>query len=127
MISTKQKRILLFVFGCLLTRTLFAYIAQRLSNPVTKTDIKYSYLLPYFGYLALIPAFGFAIIYFTDSRKTGPEVFGGKIWWNNLRPVHALLYFLFANLAIRKNTYAWIPLALDVLIGATAALWYHTN
>ena len=23
------------------------------------------------------------------------KVFGGKIWWNDLRPIHALLYFLF--------------------------------
>ena len=31
-----------------------------------------------------------------DYRKTGKEVFGSKIWWNDLRPVHASLYILFA-------------------------------
>jgi len=81
--------------------------------------------LKYLGYLALLPAFGFAFLFVTGKRKTGPEVFGGKIWWNNLRPVHALLYFLFAYQAIHGNHSAWVFLMLDVILGLIAFLSYH--
>ena len=77
------------------------------------------------GYIALIPAIGFAYIFITGSRKTGAEVFGDKIWWNNLRPVHSLLYFIFAYLAINASTKAYIPLLIDVIIGLVSFLVYH--
>ena len=57
------------------------------------------------------------VIFLTGSRKTGQEVFGNKIWWNNLRPVHAILYTLFAYNAINKNKEVWIYLLIDVIIG----------
>ncbi len=80
-----QKRFLLFLIGCIGTRSLFVIIAKMIS-------LNY---LPYLGYLALIPAIGFIYIYLTGSRNTGAEVFGDKIWWNNLRPIHSILYFIF--------------------------------
>lgn len=110
-----QKRFLLFLIGCIGMRTLFVIIAKQASE-------KY---LKYIGYLALLPAIGFTYIFLTDSRKTGGEVFGGKIWWNNLRPLHALLYFLFAYNAINGNKNAWIILLVDVIIGLTAFSSFH--
>jgi hypothetical protein len=77
------------------------------------------------GYISLLLAIGFTYIYLTDGRKTGVEVFGGKIWWNNLRPIHALLYFVFAYMAINKNANAWIVLLIDVVIGLISFLTYH--
>ena len=112
-----QKRFLLFLIGCIGTRTLFAYIAKKI-NPE---------YLPYLGYLALLPAIGFTYIYVTDSRKTGDEVFGEKIWWNDLRPVHALLYASFAYSAISKNQDSWKFLAGDVLLGLGGFLFHHYN
>jgi hypothetical protein len=82
------------------------------------------------GALALLPAIGFIVIYLGDFRKTGPEVFGDQIWWNDLRPIHGLLYALFAVLALCKNESAWIVLLVDVLIGFSAYMmnrmwpWY---
>lgn len=76
--------------------------------------------LPYMGGLALVPAFGFAYIFANGLRKTGIEVGGGRIWWNNLRPVHAALYASFAVLALCKLRVAYVPLALDVLVGLVA-------
>ncbi len=105
----------MFLIGCIGTRSLLVYIAKT-------TDVKY---LPYLGYLALLPAIGFMYIFITGVRKTGAEVFGEKIWWNNLRPVHALLYALFAYFAIHKNTNAWILLLVDVVIGFVSFLWHH--
>jgi hypothetical protein len=109
------KRMLLFLIGCIGTRTSFVLLAKFL-------DKKY---LPYMGYLALIIAVGFSIIFITGIRETGAEVFGSKIWWNNLRPVHALLYFIFAYLAIKQNDYAWIPLLIDVLLGLMSFFIFH--
>jgi hypothetical protein len=113
--NTIQKRFLLFLIGCIGARSIFVLIAKNIS-------INY---LPYLGYLALLPAIGFMYIYFTGSRPTGMEVFGEKIWWNDLRPLHSLLYFLFAYNAIIGNRQAWIYLLVDVLIGLISFLVYH--
>jgi len=110
-----QKRFLLFLVGCIGMRTLFVFIAKN-------TSVTY---LPYLGYLALLPALGFAYIYLTGSRKTGQEVFGEKIWWNDLRPLHSLLYFLFAYNAIQRNKNSWIYLLIDVVIGLFSFLIFH--
>jgi hypothetical protein len=110
-----QKRFLLFLIGCIGTRALFVYVAKNI-------DIKY---LPFLGYLALLPAIGFIYIYLTGSRKTGGEVFGEKIWWNDLRPIHSLLYFLFAYNAIIGNNKAWIYLLVDVIFGLSSFLIFH--
>jgi hypothetical protein len=110
-----QKRFLLFIFGCIFVRTLFVIIAKNIS-------LNY---LPYLGYLALLPSIGFFYIYLTNSRKTGAEVFGDKIWWNDLRPIHGLLYALFAYNAINKNPFSWIYLLIDVIIGLISFLIFH--
>ena len=111
-----QKRFILFLIGCIGTRSLFAYLAKTL-------PIKY---LRYMGFIALVPACGFLYIYLSGIRQTGAEVFGDKIWWNNLRPVHSLLYFLFAYFAINGNqSIAWKILLMDVLIGLISFLTYH--
>ena len=110
-----QKRFLLFLVGCIGTRSLFVLIAKNASS-------KY---LPLLGYLALLPAIGFLYIYFTGSRKTGAEVFGEKIWWNDLRPLHSFIYFLFAYNAIIGNNKAWVYLLVDVIIGLFSFLFFH--
>ena len=110
-----QKRFFLFLFCCIGVRFLFVLIAKYINKDY----------LPYLGIIALIPAISFIIIYLGNYRKKGREVFGSNIWWNNLRPVHASLYILFALLAIKKNMYSWIPLLIDVMIGLFSFLLYH--
>jgi hypothetical protein len=113
--NTFQKRFLLFLFGCIGTRSLFVVIAKNTNE----------YYLPYLGYLALLPAIGFTYIYLTGSRKTGAEVFGDKIWWKNLRPVHTILWIFFAYLAVTKNKLAWVVLLLDTILGLSSFLLFH--
>jgi hypothetical protein len=113
--NTIQKRFLLFLFGCIGTRTLLVYLA--------KTDNK-TYLR-YMGYLSILPAIGFFYLFLSGSRKTGVEVFGDKIWWNDLRPIHGVIYLLFAYNAINGNTFAWIYLLVDVIIGLVSFLSFH--
>ena len=110
-----QKRFLLFLIGCIGVRFLFVIIAKYINTNYLK----------FLGYLALLPAIGFIYIYLTGTRQTGPETLGDKIWWNDLRPVHACLYLLFAYNAIIGNTHSWIYLFADVLIGLISFLIYH--
>lgn len=113
--NTMQKRFLLFLIGCIGVRTLFVLIAKNAS----------SHYLPMLGYLAILPAIGFIYIYLTGSRQIGAEVFGEKIWWNNLRPIHSTLYFLFAYNAINGNRMAYQYLLIDVVFGLVAFLVFH--
>ena len=110
-----QKRVLIFLIGCIGIRILLAYIAKTIQP-------KY---LPIMGTLALLPAIGFTYLFITGGRKTGPEVFGGKIWWNMLRPIHAHLYFAFAAAAMARKSWSWIFLLIDVIFGFAAFLIYH--
>lgn len=81
--------------------------------------------LKYMGYLSILPAVGFFYLFLTGSRKTGPEVFGDKIWWNVLRPIHGLMYFLFAYNAINGDAFAWIYLLVDIVVGLVSFLLFH--
>ena len=110
-----QKRFLLFLFVCIGTRSLFVYLAKNANKTY----------LQYMGYLSLLPAIGFFYLFLTGSRKTGAEVFGDKIWWNNLRPIHGVMYLLFAYNAIKGNNFAWVYLLVDVILGLVSFLIFH--
>lgn len=110
-----QKRFLLFLIGCIGSRSLLAYGAKIASKTVLKI----------MGYIATIIGVGFLYIFATGSRKTGGETFGDKIWWNNLRPVHGLLYLAFAYYAIMGISGAWVILLIDVVLGLVAFLGFH--
>ena len=117
--SVLIKRVLLFIFGCVFSRLLITYLVMKYSHYNQNNVI--------FGLISLIPAIGFAYIYLTGARKTGAEVFGDIIWWNNLRPIHSLLYFLFAILSIYGYNKAYRVLLLDVIIGFVMFINYHIN
>ena len=116
-----QKRFSLFLFLCITIRSFLVYLAHKLKNNRTYLKIM--------GLILLFPAIGFLYIYFTNSRKTGGEVFGGKIWWNDLRPIHGIIYILFSLFALvnnkTMNNNAWIFLLVDVILGLSGFLIYH--
>jgi hypothetical protein len=111
--DTETKRILLFLFGCIGLRSFIVYLSTKKDN------------LPYMIIPSILIGFGFLYIYFTNSRQTGPEVFGDKIWWNDLRPLHGLLWLCFAILAILKNENAYLLLLADLLIGLFSFMKFH--
>ena len=113
--TTIKERFFLFLVVCIGSRSLLAYIAKNISNE----------LLKYMGYLLLLPGIGFIYIYLSKIRNTGTGAFGQEIWWNNLRPIHGLLYLLFSYNAIIGNKNAWIYLFIDALFGLTSFLIYH--
>lgn len=112
--NNTQKRFIGFGI-CIIVRSLFVLLAKSIDN-------KY---LSYLGFLSLLPALGFTIIYLGKLRVKGPETFGENIWWNDLRPLHAILYFTFAYFAINKNKDSYKILLLDVILGLIAFLNYH--
>lgn len=65
-------------------------------------------------------AIGFAVIYTFGLRKTGIEVGSGLIWWNHLRPLHALLYAIAAYLMYKKDKTSGAVLLLDAAVGLVA-------
>jgi hypothetical protein len=113
--NTIQKRFLLFIFVCILTRLILTFVVKKL-------QVKY---LPIAGYIGLILGISFLTIYYYNLRKTGIEVFGDKIWWNDIRPVHGILYLIFAYLAINKNKNAWVVLLIDVIFGLVMFINHH--
>lgn len=109
-----QKRFLLFLLGCIPLRIGFILIAKNYTN-----------YLRIMSYFALIISIGFFYIFLSGVRKTGRETLGDKIWWNNLRPVHGLLYLLFAIYAFQGKKEAWMFLLIDVLVGLSSFLVFH--
>jgi hypothetical protein len=104
------------MIGCIGARLLLVLLAKQASVPWLKR----------MGYLALFPAAGFLYLFFSGARK-GKGAFGETIWWESLRPVHALLYFLFAVFAIRGRRDAWVFLAIDLAIGITGFFYVHSK
>lgn len=110
-------RALLFLVGCIGVRLGIVYAAKTASSRA----------LTYMSVPALAIGIGFLTIYVMGWRQTGIEVHGERIWWNTLRPVHALLWISFGVCALMKVRRAWVILLLDTLIGLVAFVlkrWY---
>jgi hypothetical protein len=105
----------MFLFGCIGSRLAFTAISAFASQAVLK----------FLGIIALFPVLGWFYIIFIGKRDTGLEVFGDKIWWKMLRPIHMFLWGLFAYYAISGNRNAWIILLIDTLFGLGAFIIHH--
>lgn len=114
-LSNLHKRYILFLCGCIITRAVLAYIAK----------ITPGHILQWFSIPAVMLAMTWLYMFVFNLRRTGPEVFGSAIWWNRLRPVHAIMYILFAYYAWQRSSNAWLFLAIDVVIGFFAFIIYH--
>jgi len=108
-------RFLLFLVGCIGTRSLFTAASAYAPR----------FYLPWMGALALIPTLGWFYLIFIGERNTGPEVFGETIWWKHLRPLHMILWGFFAYLAFQRNPHAWIVLFTDTMLGFFSFLQHH--
>lgn len=97
----------LFLCLCMGTRILLALGAR-------STEPRH---LPILGVGALLLAVGFAVAF--NRRHQGAETFGQPIWWNSLRPVHAVLWGVFAVGALQKKNW-WFVLLGDAVLGLGA-------
>ena len=112
-----HKRFALFLGGCIGTRLLLAYLIKK-----NFSKLKYILVL-----ILTIIGCGFLFIYFNDMRKTGGEVFGDKIWWNDLRPLHGCLYLFSAILLMLNFSKTYMIIVLDTIIGLSAFSYYHIS
>lgn len=117
--NTLMKRKLLFLFGCILSRLYLTYFVKHLGADKVKKYIT-SFSLMCIG-------IGFWYVYLSKSRKTGPEVFGDKIWWNSLRPLHGTLYLLSALYLFIEPSDAWKILFIDTLVGLSSFISFHSK
>jgi hypothetical protein len=113
--KTLKIRFLLFLVGCIGSRLVITAISAYSTG----------FFLKLLGLLALGPVVGWLYIIFIGKRDTGLEVFGDKIWWKDIRPIHTLLWATFSYMAITGNRKAWIVLLIDTLFGLSAFLIYH--
>ncbi len=58
------------------------------------------------GLVALIASVLFFFVWLSGSRQDR-GFFGGKVWWNWTRPVHAAMLGLFAVSALQGNPGSW--------------------
>jgi hypothetical protein len=117
--NTLSLRFWLFLIGCIGSRTLVTALSYYASRSCA--------LLRMMGALSLIPVIGWFYLIFIGERDTGPEVFGGRIWWGSLRPIHMLLWGFFAYLALSCHPSAWVVLAVDTAFGLGAFLHHHSQ
>ena len=116
--ETLRIRFWLFLIGCIGSRSLFTALTAYASCRWLKV----------FGAIALLPVIGWFYIIFIGKRDTGAEVFGERIWWTSIRPIHMLLWGFFAYLALWKcHPSAWVVLAVDTLFGLGSFLAHHAQ
>jgi hypothetical protein len=114
---------ILAIVACLSIRFLFAYAAKLASQRQDNLII-----LRIMAIFATVISIGFMIIFLTGIRQRGFETGGQLIWWNTLRPLHALTYGSFALLVFFGDRFhtthiAWLALLLDFFIGCLAFGW----
>ena len=111
-------RISLFFGVCVVARSLLALLAAWLGR------LRSTKYLRIMGIVFLIPMFGFFIKHMSHNPSE-IGAFGGDVWWNRMRLVHALLYRAFGVMAIAAIPQAYLLLILDVIIGTVATMHHY--
>jgi hypothetical protein len=119
-----MRRLVWFSVGCVCVRSLLPVAAGVLGSRDNRAT------LSIMGVVCLLIGLSFAIQYtWHDDKKNAHGGFGGPVWWNNMRIIHAVLYILFGFLAIgdRSYRYAWVVLAVDIILSCLIVLRRHMN
>ena len=109
-----QRRFIYYLIGCMGARLTLTYLIKKR-------------VFPKIGIIPLIIGIGFLYIYLFGSKKADGQLkwANAKVWWNDYRIVHGLLYTSAGILSISNNSCAWILLAIDTLLGLILFLNYH--
>ena len=114
----ETKRILVFLLGCIGSRLFLTLLAKYINID----------MLPFFAIFTIPISISFMYLYIfgNDTANRQLEWLGDKeIWWNQLRPLHSILYMIFSIMAINKLSYAWVILLVDTMFGLVAWLYHH--
>ncbi len=105
-----------FLIGCIGARLALAY-ALSVAN---------GNLLKILSVVVGAMSIGFFAIWTFGWRKTGLETDGKPIWWNHLRPLHAVAYGIASVLAwMGLGVWAGCIIAVDALVGLAAFVHHH--
>jgi len=103
-------RIVLFLSLCITIRSIAAYLAYKYPHtPLVKI----------LAVLYTVMGISMLYLFISNKRQNAPEG-GGVTWWNNIRPIHALLYIMFALTVFMGKNYSYMFLVADVLLGLIA-------
>lgn len=108
-------KILFYYFICILVRCACIAVAY-ISLPARGLRLFFS---AFYGVLGL----GSLFLFLTKARKTG--AFHQKIWWDGLRPFHALFFLLASMLIYQQNTWFVPILLLDTCMSIVAFSYRH--
>lgn len=120
-----QERILTFLFGCILLRSILVYLAYYFK------ENKHQYFLYLLSAVCFLIGLSMVLIYFGIGRESADkQLLGWKdddpvLWWNDLRIIHGFLFILFAILTSLNYNNTWIILLIDTLIGISAWRIHH--
>ncbi len=101
-----MNKIILYFSICILVRLLLTYGVYLSYN----TNYRLLFVIFY-----IISAIGLLYHFVTKNRKMG--AFSQDIWWDFLRPVHAVIFLISAFLLYNKYQYTYILLLIDTCIG----------
>ena len=123
--NTIKKRFFLYLFGCIGFRTMITLLAKNLNE--NRNNNAYKKYFKYFSLITLLIGLGFLYIYIFGSKKADSQLkwANSKVWWNDYRIIHAVLYISFSIMALLQLNNAWVLLALDTLLGLIIFLQYH--
>lgn len=118
-------RALTFLFGCILTRIILAYLAYLAGKNNNKIYLKL------IAIVCFLIGLGFLIIYFNGNETADKqlEVWDDdkKVWWHQLRLLHGILYLLFFVYAfIFESPQSYLFLIVDVSLGLLVWILHHS-
>ena len=119
-----KERMLTFLIGCLGTRSLLAYIAYYAEdNNIDSLQI----LL---GVLAIFIGIGFITIWLFGNELANDQLKvwkdkDDKLWWNNFRIVHGIIYILFGIFSLMEIQGAYKLLIIDLILGLLLWIMHH--
>lgn len=99
---------------CIILRLLLAYLVFVTYNKKKR----YILIIIY-----LSSAIGLLYHYLNKKRKNG--AFDNIVWWDDLRPLHAVLFISTSILLYIKNPYSYILPFTDTIIGLIMYLLHH--
>jgi hypothetical protein len=112
-ISSQEKilsQVKLFFLLCIIVRLFIVYVVYKYPSNIL--------IIP-----LLVISIGF--IYQTLYKPRNKGTFGQNIWWEFLRPFHALTYLVASILVYNKNKYAPHVLLFDLIVGTLFHIYYR--
>jgi len=110
----KPQRFGAFLLGCIPLRIVISLLPLYLDKS----------WLPYYGALIFIMSMSFLYLYFGKLRLNAFEA-GGQTWWSEYRLIHGLLYLAGSIYLFQQKRTAYLPLAIDVLVGLGLFIRHH--